>query len=60
MSTRSIRILLIKDEETAAVTAAENNHHHHLGNHSLLYAIDRVMTRGCRYIHAKKIFARTI
>ncbi|CAF3447813.1 unnamed protein product [Rotaria socialis] len=30
--------------ETAA--AAEDNHHHHLDNHSSLYAIDRVMTRG--------------
>jgi hypothetical protein len=51
-------ILLIKDEEEE--TAAENNHHHHLGNHSLLYAIDRVMTRGYRYKYPKKILARTI
>ena len=30
-----------------------------LGNHSLLYAIDRIMTRRHRYTHARKIFART-
>lgn len=54
--------LLIEDgDDGDGGSAAENNHHHHhhLGNQSLLYAIDRVMTRGYRYIHARKIFART-